>query len=206
LLYNEGIISSLHEITDISSSSDLIEILLPQKDKFSAKTITSSLELHLHGLFLHRHTDTNIQIKPDELFKIQNNFFENQKLFEITGGTHCAAAFDKNGTLISFAEDTGRHNALDKITGKALLIGRIQDIAIVMLSSRLSFEMIKKSYRTGALIIAGVSAPTSAAIDAAADAGITLIGFLRTDRFNLYSHQKGLMSFKIKTSQNLRLT
>jgi len=189
LLYNEGIISSLHEITDISSSSDLIEILLPQKDKFSAKTITSSSgATSPWSLPAPTYRHETFKIKPDELFKIQNNFFENQKLFEITGGTHCAAAFDKNGTLISFAEDTGRHNALDKITGKALLIGRIQDIAIVMLSSRLSFEMIKKSYRTGALIIAGVSAPTSAAIDAAAEVGITLIGFLRTDRFNIYSH------------------
>ena len=114
-----------------------------------------------------------------------------QRAFEETGGLHAAALFSPSGELIAVREDVGRHNALDKLVGSQLLAGALPlHDRIVMVSGRVSFEIVQKAAVAGAPIVCAVSAPSDLAIETAERLGVTLIGFLRGDRFNVYSHDR----------------
>ncbi len=103
-----------------------------------------------------------------------------QAAFAATGGLHACAVFDADGNLEGAYEDVGRHNALDKVIGRALLDGRLPLAGrIVLVSGRVSFELMQKSLAAGAGCVAAISAPTSAAVEFAAECGQTLVGFLR---------------------------
>jgi len=128
------------------------------------------------------------KISSASIFKIQKDFFSKQKIFPKTGGTHAAAIYNLQGKNLAFAEDVGRHNALDKCLGQVILKDKKGKALLVMLSSRLSFEMISKTAKLGAEIVLGVSAPTSLALQVAKQNQISLIGFLRESRFNIYSY------------------
>ena len=111
-----------------------------------------------------------------------------QGVFETTGGLHAAALFDANGSLLAVREDVGRHNALDKLIGWALMNGKLplQD-AIVMVSGRTSFEIVQKGLVAGVPVVCAISAPSSLAVSLAREFGMTLIGFLRGASFNVYA-------------------
>lgn len=116
-----------------------------------------------------------------------------QTIFGRTGGTHAAALFAADGSLLALAEDLGRHNALDKAIGHCLLHALPTHGGCVTLSGRVSLEMITKAARAGIELVAAVSAPSSMAIDAAHHVGITLCGFVRGARLTAFSHPARLL-------------
>jgi FdhD protein len=111
--------------------------------------------------------------------------------FERTGGLHATGLFTPDGELVAVREDVGRHNAMDKVVGRALLDGRLplHDM-LLCVSGRLSFELVQKAVVAGVPILVGVGAPTSLAVQAADDRGLTLVGFARATTANVYAHAR----------------
>ena len=128
-------------------------------------------------------------ISPALLANLPDRLREAQTIFESTGGLHAAALFDSDGRLIEVREDVGRHNALDKLIGWGLLQKQLPfHDKILLVSGRASYELLQKCRVAGVSIFCAVSAPSSLAVELAEQFGITLIGFLRGARFNIYTN------------------
>ena len=128
-----------------------------------------------------------LHIKSEVLLGLPDLMKTHQQLFQQTGGCHASALFDENGNLICLREDVGRHNALDKVVGWALMSGRIPlHKSFVLVSGRASFELMQKASMGGIPFLAAVGAPSSLAVQVAREFGMTLVGFLNKHRFTVY--------------------
>ena len=128
------------------------------------------------------------RFSPQMLAGLPGRLSEAQRVFASTGGLHAAGLFTSSGELLAIREDVGRHNAVDKLVGWAFLAGRLPLAGCALLvSGRASFELVQKAVLAGVPLLAAISAPSSLAVDLAAEAGLTLVGFLRGPSMNVYT-------------------
>jgi FdhD protein len=204
LCFTDGIINSMEDVVGANYCSDLsrnkINIYLnpkskkenPPKERKNRFPTYSSCGICGRDMVESAFTPVGnignkVKVDISQILAMQTVLHEKQHVFPLTGGTHAAAIFSADGELLSLSEDVGRHNALDKAIGKLLFAKSIGKAAIGVLSSRLSFEMVQKAARLGVEILCGASSPTSLAIDLARTSNLTLIGFLREHRGNVYT-------------------
>ena len=204
-LFSEGIIQNSNDIYSITHdpNDDLENTVLvelktkPNLETFKRKTLTSSAcgvcgsasleQLKARGL---QKLESRARITTKTLLELPKKLRASQDIFAVTGGIHAAAIFSLDGELIQTREDVGRHNAVDKLIGWMLLENQIEAQDFVMLTSgRCGFEIAQKCVAARVPILASVSAPSSLAVELAREFDLTLIGFLREERFNIYSNE-----------------
>jgi FdhD protein len=132
-------------------------------------------------------------ISPQKIIKLVSDLFEQQNIYRQVGGVHTSLLFDGEESII-MAEDIGRHNTLDKIAGCYHLERKIFDKKILITTGRVSSEMLQKAARINASIVISRTSPSSLSVDMACKSGITLVGYARRDRFNIYSHPERIVS------------
>src|SRR5215207_238495 len=209
-LYGEGIVSSPEDIVKISYCVDS-DLDAEQQYNIVNVELRGDRDYYLKPLERHFYTTSACgvcgkasleqlelrgcpvippgpEVLAETIQTLPEKLREAQGLFDATGGLHAAALFDKDGELLALREDVGRHNATDKLIGWALLEGRLPlTDHIVMVSGRSSFAILQKSLAAGAPVVCAISAPSSLAVDVAKQFGMTLVGFLRGGRFNVYA-------------------
>ncbi len=137
---------------------------------------------------------SDLRIRPEFLFALPGRLRESQSVFSTTGGLHAAGLFDAGGRLLALREDIGRHNATDKLVGRFLLEDELPLAnSVLVVSGRAGFEIIQKAYSAGIPVVASVSAPSSLAVELADASGLTLVGFLRERRYNIYANPSRIL-------------
>jgi FdhD protein len=152
----------------------------------------------IHDICVLPHTAVaadSARFAPEVLALLPDRLREAQRVFSSTGGLHAAGLFTADGELIAIREDVGRHNAVDKVVGWALLNGLLPlDGCALLVSGRASFELVQKAVLAGIPLLAAVSAPSSLAVELAEEAGLTLVGFLRGPTMNVYAGSRRLLA------------
>lgn len=209
-VYSEALIDSIDDIVTVSTKENLPNVVGIQVENPGRLTIKRNLIIASScGMCGSRNIEkmlsdivgcpTTMQLPADRLTKVIEQMRSMQKIFRATGGSHAAAVFTSDSQIVSFAEDLGRHNALDKAIGKCLLSRLALKGLAVALSGRVSLEMVFKAARAGIEVIVAVSAPSSLAIEAAQRANITLCGFVRIGRANIYTHPERITDLRAET-------
>ena len=206
-LFTEGLIGSRDEIRRVSYCEDLA----PDEQHYNVVTVELTGAFDAERLKRNFYTTSSCgicgkatlehvevacarvapgpEVSREVISRLPNELRRAQRVFDQTGGLHAAGLFAPTGKLLSLREDVGRHNAVDKVVGEALLAGDVPLAGrILFVSGRTSFEIVQKAGVAGIPVVAAVSAPTSLAVDAADRLGMTVVGFVRDERFNVYTH------------------
>lgn len=197
-VYSEGMIQSAAEITAILTKEELpnvvgLEVERPAQTSIARNLVVASscgmcgvrnIRKMLTDVPACRHS---LAVPESLLSELTEKLRSMQETFQLTGSSHAAALFDREGAIVAFAEDIGRHNALDKAVGKCLLAGRAPHGCGAVLSGRISLEIVTKAARAGIELIVAVSGVSSYAITAAQRWNITLCGFVRQGKINIYT-------------------
>ena len=210
-LFTEGVIQSLEDIDEIKhcytpnpesrgnivkvTIKDGVKVNMPQLERhfYTSSSCGVCGKTSIEALKTQNPFSDSIQssleLSQEFLYKLPKLLEESQRLFANTGGHHASGLFDIKGDLTLLREDVGRHNALDKIIGACIREGRSMplDSSILLLSGRASFELIQKAAMGGIPMVAAIGAPSSLAIELAKKSNITLVGFLRAGKMNVYS-------------------
>lgn len=199
-LFTEGIVASLGQVRKIEARPEENRVLAFLEDGvesdpdrhtrhfFASSSCGICGKATLNAIFTHfPRIEREIPITDDALLGAPARLRAAQRTFETTGGLHAAGMFSAAGELLISREDIGRHNAVDKAIGHALLHGIDPGETFLLLSGRVSFEILQKALAARIPLIAAISAPSSLAVDFARESGQTLIGFLRPPTFNRYS-------------------
>ncbi len=216
-LFTEGIIHSIGDIDDAGHCGppapqtglrNIVKVVLQSNvttdlDRLERHFYTSSScgvcgKASLDALSVQSHFEikgNNLKIPANILYELPDKLIEHQKLFDRTGGIHASGLFDASGTLLESREDVGRHNALDKLIGSQLVAGNLplHDHGILV-SGRASFELMQKTMMAGCPMLAAVGAPSSLAVQMAGEFNMTLVGFLRDGRCNVYTEAHRVIS------------
>jgi len=214
-LYGEGVIAGRENIARISYCTDP-EVDAEQQYNIVNVGLNAAALPDLHSLERHFMTSSACGIcgkasldalelrgcpvvpagpalDPAVLPRLPDALRQAQGLFESTGGLHAAGLFTADGELVAVREDVGRHNAVDKLVGWAVMEGRLPlHDHLLMVSGRSSYEILQKALAAGVPVVCAVSAPSSLAVDLARRFGMTLVGFLRGERFNVYAGEERL--------------
>lgn len=209
-LLTEGVISSVKDVIstrytasefDESAQTNVVQVDLKPSVKFDSAALqrhfytSSSCGLCGKTSLENVKTTSNFWLKKDFprvkstiLMQLPEKLRQAQSVFDETGAIHAAALFDTEGCLLALREDVGRHNALDKLIGWAIQNERLPlSNSILLVSGRSSFELVQKALMAGIPILAAVGAPSSLAVDLALENDMTVVGFLKNNRFNIYS-------------------
>ena len=210
-LVTEGVVQKPRDILEITqcpvtteSKGNVVDVLLGgamvqweslTRHVFSASSCGLCGKTSIESVFQKfPATSVNWSVPAELLWTLPDKLREAQETFSKTGGLHASAIFDREGNLVVLREDVGRHNALDKVLGYCLLQGMLPlNEHILLVSGRVSFEIIQKALAGGIGLVAAISAPSSLAVEFAAEAGQTLVGFLRSGTLNVYTHPERLM-------------
>jgi FdhD protein len=199
-LFSEGILEAGTRVQAEVTKSNVLTVTLPPGTKVDWKRLErhsytssscgvcgkTSLE-QVYSAVPYGNTSASIRVKPEILQSLPEKLRTAQELFSQTGGIHAAGLFNSDGELLHFAEDVGRHNALDKLVGHYFGLGQLPlDEHLLLLSGRASFELIQKAAMAGIGIVAAVGAPSSLAVSLAEELGVTVCGFTSERGFNCY--------------------
>jgi FdhD protein len=204
-LLTENVIRSAADVLKISAcerneAGNLINVLLAPEVSVDFERLTRHVfaasscglcgKATIDAVALHfSPIESDVKFSPELILSLPERMRAAQATFTSTGGLHAAALFDAQGELLVVREDVGRHNAVDKVLGRAVLDGRLPlSRHVLLVSGRLSFEILQKALAASVPVIAAVSAPSDLAVDFARRNGQTLIGFLRGSRMNIYAH------------------
>jgi len=203
-LFTEGIVRSQEDIQQISKSpfdENVITVELkagkePDLNRLERNFYTtsscgvcgkSSLDA-VRSLSAFGPAEDTIVVSAEQLQSLQGKLKNRQQVFEQTGGLHCSALFDLDGNLLLLREDVGRHNALDKVIGAMLRDNKLPlRSTILLLSGRISFELVQKAMMAGIPFVAAIGAPSTLAVELAEENNMTLVGFLKNNQFTIYS-------------------
>jgi FdhD protein len=192
-LYNEGVIETADQIIEfhICDNREIVDVWLgnqvekPKEWKRTSGCTGGYTALDLDELNLE--VEDEVKLEADQVRKLVERLFESQDLYKKTGGVHTSILTDGDQIVLS-AEDVGRHNSIDKIAGLYLMGEEKPSSKILLSTGRISSDMLQKAARIGAAIVISRTSPTSMSVELAERWGITLIGYARRNRFNLYTH------------------
>lgn len=214
-LFAEGIVSGREEVVDIAYCLDPEE---PQERNVVTVTVAPGICVDVERLQRNvvaysscglcgkatlesldmagcQPVEGTVQVPTDVLRSLPDRMRAGQASFEETGGLHAAALFAGDGTLISLREDVGRHNAVDKVIGQQLIARRVPlDDVVMLVSARAGFEILQKALVARLPVVAAIGAPSTLAVDLAERFGMTLVGFLRGETFNVYAGAERILA------------